>query len=376
MSRRPRTIHGLRRHFLKGAVATGVLSLIPPHLSFSQGTDMKVEGPFRTRDELRASLAVTGVNALDQQMLIGLAKPGIALQSKSAPDKDIPIGASKIGGAPDLPPGLKWPTREPTAHGKSNIEMLRKLDAEKSSEYYKREIALKGPLADNPAPLTFMIQVDLADAAAAGEIDADIPREGWLLVFYDLVFRPWFGHDENDTPLFHVLHITGDRSALERRTPPDMGYPLYDPLDEYRNMLPPARLSPVFSYTLPDSGTLRIFARHAAEGRYPHEEWLDQSPTTHLNGANRLGGWPENIQGDMAIELAAHDAGIELPFGSRFIAAAQALQPRADQWVHLLQIGDYDSDVNDFDGLYHIWIKREDLKARDFTKARLIYRTS
>lgn len=336
---------------------------------------MTVEGPFGTLDELRASLVVAGVDARDQQMLMGLAKPGLALQSKSAADADIPIGASKIGGAPDLPRGVKWPTREPSAHGQGDIEMLRKLDAENPSDYYKREIALKGPLAEKAAPLAFMVQVDLAACAAAGEIDADIPREGWLLVFYDLVFRPWFGHDRNDTPMFHVLHVTGDRDGLARQTPPDMGYPLFDPLDEYRNMLPPARLSPVFTYTLPDGGTLRIIARHAAEGRYPHEAWLDHSPT-HLKGANRLGGWPENIQGDMAIELAARDAGIELPFGSGFIAAAQALQPQADQWVHLLQIGDYDTDVNDFDGLYHVWIKREDLRARDFTKARLIYRTS
>lgn len=336
---------------------------------------MTVEGPFRTLDELRTSLVVTGVNALDQQMLMALAKPGIALASKSAADADIPIGASKIGGAPDMPREMAWPTRAPSAHGMEKVEMLRKLEAENPSEYYTREISLRAPLAEAHAPLTFMIQVDLAECAAAGEIDADIPREGWLLVFYDFVFQPWFGHDRNGTALFRLLHVTGDRADLVRTPPPDMGYPLYDPLDEYRNMLPPARLSPVFTHTLPDGGTLRIIARHAAEGRYPHAAWLDQSPT-HLNGANRLGGWPENIQGDMAIELAARDAGVELPFGRGFIAAAQALQPLADQWVHLLQIGDYDSDVNDFDGLYHVWIKRADLKTRDFSKARMIYRTS
>lgn len=336
---------------------------------------MTVEGPFRTLEELRASLVVTGVGALDQQMLIALAKPGIALQSKSASDADIPLGASKIGGAPDMPRGMVWPTREPSESAMRAVQQMRKYAPEDPSDYYKREISFKEPLAEKPAPLTFMVQVDLAACAAAGDLDADIPRDGWLLVFYDLVFRPWFGHDQNGTAMFHVLHVTGDRSQLERRTPPDMGYPLFGPLEEYADMLPPARLNPVFTYTLPDGGTLRIIARHAADGRYPHDEWLDQSPT-HLNGANRLGGWPENIQGDMAIELAALDAGIELPFGRGFIAAAQAIQPQADQWVHLLQIGDYDNDVNDFDGLYHVWIKREDLKARDFTKARLIYRTS
>ena len=336
---------------------------------------MTIEGPFRTLDELRASLVVSGVSAVDQHMLMALAQPSVALQSKSASDDDIPVGASKIGGGPDLPPGVAWPTRGPSEYAMGAVKQLQKYAPDSPSDYYKNEIAWKEPLSERSAPLTFMLQIDLAECAAAGNLDADIPRDGWLLVFYDLVFRPWFGHDQNGTPMFQVLHITGDRSGLERRTPPDLGYPLFGPLDELRNMLPPAQLTPVFTYTLPDGGTLRIIARHAAEGRYPHDDWLDQS-TTHLDGANRLGGWPENIQGDMAIELAALDTGIDLPFGSGFIAAAQALQPLADQWVHLIQIGDYDNDVNDFDGLYHVWIKREDLRARDFTKARLIYRTS
>lgn len=336
---------------------------------------MSVQGPFRTLDELRASLVETGVNALDQQMLVALAKPGMALQSKAAPDDEIPIGASKIGGAPDLPSTMVWPTREPSEYAMSAVKQLRKYAPANPSDHYKSDIALKERLSESTVPLVFMLQIDLAECAAAGELDADIPREGLLLVFYDLVFNPWFGHDSNDTAMFHVIYVTEDRSTLQRRPPPDLGYPLFGPIVELKDTLPPARLTPVFTHTLPDGGTLRIISRHAAEGRYPHDEWLDQSPT-HLDGANRIGGWPENIQGDMAIELAALEAGVELPFGGGFIAAAQALQPLADQWVHLLQVGDYDNDVNDFDGLYHVWIKREDLRARDFTKARLIYRTS
>lgn len=336
---------------------------------------MTVEGPFRTLDELRASLVATGVNALDQQMLMALAKPAAALRSEAAPDAEIPLGASKIGGAPDLPASMVWPTREPSEYAMSKVKQLRKYAPENPTDHYMRDMELKERLSEKTTPLFFMLQVDLAECAAVGDLDADIPREGLLSVFYDLVFNPWFGHDANDTAMFHVIHVTEDRSTLERRAPPDMGYPLFGPIEALKDMLPPARLAPSFTHTLPDGGTLRIIARHAADGRYPHDEWLDQSPT-HLGASNRLGGWPENIQGDMAIELAALDAGIELPFGQGFIAAAQALQPLADQWVHLLQIGDYDNDVNDFDGLYHVWIKREDLRARDFTKARLIYRTS
>lgn len=81
---------------------------------------------------------------------------------------------------------------------------------------------------------------------------------------------------------------------------------------------------------------------------------------------NRLGGWPENIQLDMAIRLAAEDARIELKFGQPLLPAAKPLEPLAKKWVMLLQIGDYDYRVNDFDGLYYVWIRRDDLRARRF----------
>jgi hypothetical protein len=103
-------------------------------------------------------------------------------------------------------------------------------------------------------------------------------------VFYDLVFRPWFGHEEEGNALFQVLHVTGNRSDLARQAPPDMGYPLFDTRREFKDSLPPARFEPLFSYTLPDGGTLRMMVRRAADGQLPHQTWLDQSPT-HLDGA-------------------------------------------------------------------------------------------
>jgi uncharacterized protein YwqG len=339
---------------------------------------MTIEGPFRTLEELGGSLASAGVSVADQKMLLALARPSIALQSKAAEDGRIPVGASKIGGAPDLPLGTAWPTRGPTAKGADEVRTLQQLDAENPSDYFKGEVALKEPLAKRPAPLTFMLQVDLAECAAAGELDPDIPREGRFLVFYDLIFRPWYGHEEGGNPLFQLLYVTADAASLVRQSPPDLGYPLFGEEEDYRafrNQLPPARLRPVFTLTLPDTGSLPFMTYYPRGRKVPHEDWMYNGPT-HLNASNRVGGWPENIQKDMAVELAAAEAAIELPFSQDYWSAAESMQPLANQWVHLLQIGDYDNTINDFDGLYHIWIKREHLRARDFTKARLIYRTS
>lgn len=44
-----------------------------------------------------------------QNPLIALLRPAIALSATRANDAEIPLGASKFGGAPDVPPGFEWP---------------------------------------------------------------------------------------------------------------------------------------------------------------------------------------------------------------------------------------------------------------------------
>jgi hypothetical protein len=340
---------------------------------------MTIQGPFRTLDELGASLASAGVSATDQRMLLALAMPSIALQSKAVDDDDIPLGASKIGGAPDLPRGMAWPSRLKSADGLAALDKLeeyaiRYRKEQAAPDFLREEIDTKRTLYGSPAPLTFLLQVDLTGCANAGTLDPAFPCEGRLLVFYDLVQKPWSGHEEDGNLLFRVVYDGTAAKELVRAVPPDLGWPLFEELVDYANRLPAARLSPVFTFTLPDDSSEPIMLDYMTRA-VPHKAWLDQAPT-HLNACNRLGGWPENIQGDMPVELAACDLGITLPFGDAFPAAAKRLRPQAQEWVQLLQIGDYDNKVMDFDGLLHIWIKRQDLRARDFSKARLIFRTS
>lgn len=41
--------------------------------------------------------------------LLRLARPALRMKTRKAKDDSIPVGASKIGGLPDLPPGFAWP---------------------------------------------------------------------------------------------------------------------------------------------------------------------------------------------------------------------------------------------------------------------------
>jgi uncharacterized protein YwqG len=246
------------------------------------------------------------------------------------------------------------------------------------------ELDVKTRLYASEAPLTFLMQLDLESLATLPSVDPDLPQRGRLLVFYDMIARPWFARDDQKQPLFQIVHDTTPKFALERRSAPDLGYPLVeftkdDPRDKpfLRNHIPAERIVPVFTYTVPDNKTQPMFSRSYALGRdVPQQKWNEETPA-HLGASNRLFGWPELIQNDMRIELAAHDLNQDLPTSSvaAYTAAVERLAPEAEKWVLLLQIGDYDNDIWDLDGLYYIWIKRLDLMARDFTKAEMIYQT-
>lgn len=185
-----------RRSVLAGAA--GLLAFGNATGTFAQ---QRKAGPyFKTKDELDQSLKTFGVGSWDRSSLLQQARPTTILSSTALEDKDIPVGASKIGGAPDMPENTDWPMRKPSSSGKRDVDVLRKLNAENPSPYYQQMIDAKQPLANRDAPLAFVLQFDLAAAAAAGPVDPDIPTDGRLLVFFDLVLLPWFGEQQAENP--------------------------------------------------------------------------------------------------------------------------------------------------------------------------------
>lgn len=93
-------------------------------------------------------------------------------------DDELPVGTSRMGGRPDLPPGEPWPSCDGW-------------------------------------PLSFLVQVDLATVDTGGVL----PSDGLLSLFYDAVEMPWGGDegDEDGT----VVRWTPAGTPLERRDFPD-----------------------------------------------------------------------------------------------------------------------------------------------------------
>ncbi len=83
-----------------------------------------------------------------QEQLISLLRPAIALTATRTDDAHIPVGASKFGGAPDVPADFVWPMW-------------------------------------NDKPLGFLAQINLEEVAAF-DVDRLLPKSGLLSFFYDV----------------------------------------------------------------------------------------------------------------------------------------------------------------------------------------------
>lgn len=149
--------------------------------------------------------------SLDQwrQQILERARPAVLLPVE--PVDNAPVGASRLGGTPDLPNGWDWPVADP------------------DEEYAE----------DDPQYLTFLAQINLADVPSG--IDG-LPAKGWLFIFA-------VAEDADDNPNA-VLFYDGPATELSRRPEPQEGTYADDCMDEAFGILAIKEFVPAAS--LPD----------------------------------------------------------------------------------------------------------------------------
>jgi uncharacterized protein (TIGR02996 family) len=147
--------------------------------------------------------------------LLKLARPALRMVKKSAKDATLAVGASKIGGRPDLPPGYAWPK------------------GKECKATYNDETTGVEELAG------FLAQVNLAEVAHT-QAAKDLPKSG-LLSFFS------FQDGENDNP--DVIGAKAvyfpDATGLARTDPPE-------PLTQGNTEMPAERLTFAETLDLPE----------------------------------------------------------------------------------------------------------------------------
>ena len=266
-------------------------------------------------DELLSEFRKGALNPIGLE-LAKLSKECFRVRSTPRADETISVGASKLGGLPDLPPRLAWPKWK-TGH------------------------------------LTFVAQVNLAELPA-NEL---LPRVGMLSFFYDREQSAW-GFDPKHKEGFRLWHFP-EVSQLVRTTEPEpSGFSCAQ-----------FSFEPFLSLPDPSAKSARdLFLERKDREQYRNFLGKRAGPAAQ----HQILGWPHVIQDEMELECQLVTNGLYLGDLSGYKdPRRKELEPGADDWTLLIQIDSDDKAKMMWGdgGMLYVWIRRQDLAARKFEKA-------
>lgn len=259
----------------------------------------------------------------DADTLVGLLRPSIRIAAVRTELRNLPKGASRFAGLPDVPPDFQWPT-------------------------------LQG------RPLNLLAQIRLSDIT---DLDADkqLPSSGWLCFFTEIsTGPPPTGSGPPQRVRWKVVHFDADVNTLRRLEPPQ---PLEIPFS-------PCILHFRGEWTLPSPPEAKQ-VRFGDRSVYFYFDLCNalagghRQPTWH-----HLLGYGQGLLCDMRVLCAAGSQGLDPPNLASGDEPDEELATAAAEWVLLLQM-DSDPDGPGWNlrpgQSFSYWIRRADLARRDFS---------
>lgn len=252
-----------------------------------------------------------------RRRLLGLAMRSIRIKTQPVVGSHRP-GASRLGGLPDLPAGVKWPRR-------------------------------KGV----DSPLAFLAQINLEEAAPYDPLGR-LPKQGILYFFADP--EEPYGFEPADSDRWQVI--------FSKTVPSSGPTPAPDDLNE-AFLFKEAAVSFATEWTLPpwESPEVEKLALTDQEA----EDYLE---ATSDDCVHRLLGHPQQIQGCLQEEVALAAEGL---LNKEDTPEGQAAIEDCVDWVLLLQLDSDDSlgMMWGDKGRLYFYIHVEDLMMRQFDKVWL-----
>jgi uncharacterized protein YwqG len=277
----------------------------------------------------------------NEAVLVSLLEPTIGIKSRRTSLDQIPLGASRLGGIPDVPTDFQWP------------------------KYRGRALDL-------------LAQIDLSDIAPF-DVAERLPPRGWLYFFYDIEEQTW-GFDPEDRGSGSVLWIDDDGRPLIR-TLPVKSRLQGDVVAE------PSAIEFDMHYSLPNADDERI---ESAGIRPPMaadscSKWYDvydqlREEVSRISGKpelyHHLLGHPQIVQNPMRVECQLVTNGLNCGSSTGYHdPRAAALRPGAADWMLLLQI-DTDWEGPGWQwgdsGRLYFWIREAELRAKAFENVWVI----
>ena len=282
--------------------------------------------------DLQAAVEAAGLGTFWPR-LMPHCRASIRVLPQLAPAEPLPVGASRLGGLPDLPAEAEWPAWE-------------------------------------GRPLSFLAQLNLATLAAYPAAAA-LPASGLLSFFYDAQEQPW-GYNPDHRGRARVRYHEATSGLAPRPLPVGLSLEAY-------SAFPVAPLLFAAEITLPNpwEDDLDIAEdeltedQRAAFWRLLHR---------HGDGTSRLFGTPDTIQGPVRQQCALVSRGISSGSPEAMQQTREALgfsEAEVETWQHqaaaewelLLQLDSHEAEANmmweDMGRLYFC-LPRAALARRDF----------
>ncbi len=223
-----------------------------------------------------------------------------------------------------------------------------------------------------PFPMAFFGQFDLATLSREPGFDVSLPDEGRLLVFYDM----WEMADSccpDDSVGWLVMWDTTDTSQLARLEVPAALASISD--DEWSCVFRAAAITPQCVLTpMPfNDKSWDAFSFDDDDLYETYDEWLDQfgRPDMACRNNHQLGGFPQPLQNGLQARSEWADHG--LTYTQWETEEAEALLASAKDWHLVLQIGvDRHAGIAG-PGAYFVMMREQDIVARRFDRARVVY---
>lgn len=385
-------------------------SITAERLSTAQGLSRWNGRIWSNKSELEAVLREAGLGEWAPR-LASLARHCIILAPGPLEEGEVaPIGASRLGGEPDMPPDVDWPVRPPMQPEGDLADPMPGRVLLGRGHWFHRLFhtqrwrdALQGWERSRQAerdrhsrtwPLSFVAQVDFAELHAVRPLDG-FPAAGRLLLFCDGVDFPWGAREEQAHAHAMFTELPADR-LQRRRHPPEFDAARHPGLrDEF--VFKPRTLRPTAWLLPPPPGSCEMIAlskeqprtwsyKHEGPAVWAYDRFWDDLRARHAEifgergreVMHQVGGFAWSIQGPVeaeCVKFAEHGPGRRgRQRDPHMYAPTKEQRARAGEWRLVLQI---DSDIEvgmqwgDMGRLY-LCARTDDLAARRFDRCWMV----
>ncbi len=237
-------------------------------------------------------------------------------------EKEIPIGHTKMGGNPDLPPDFQW---------------------------YNY----------NDLPLTFIGQFRLSDLAPY-DINYELPQSGMLYFFYEAAELPltYEGYHKGG---HRILYMPDEKIPLIRHIHPVKGSKTI-PITAQ----PACQVSLSSGVTFPHHEEAREFLLSKLSEQEENQYW-DMLRGMRSRFNHYLLGTPDEVQGDMRTRCQLEFSNLKWESSSE--DQRNTAIKLARDWQLLLQVDSDETNLNIMwvdSGMLYFWIKKQDLQNKNF----------